>query len=59
MSEIKRIVTSIRIEPYLWKQFKKGAVDEDLSTYRLLEFEIREYLTHMREIGIKEEKRKK
>jgi len=58
MSKGKRVVTSIRIDPYLWKQFKKRAVDEDLPVYKLLELVIREYLTRVREIEIKEKIRK-
>jgi len=41
---MKRIVTSIRIDPELWKEFRKVAIDRDMKVSELLEQAIRLFL---------------
>jgi len=41
---MERKVTSIRIDPDLWRELKKVAIDLDMKVYEVLEQAIREFL---------------
>jgi len=41
---MKRKVTAVRIDPELWKELKKAAIDLDMKLYEALEEAIRLFL---------------
>jgi len=51
-----RKVTAVRIDPKLWKEFKKAAIDLDMKIYEALEEAIRLFLKE--KFSIKEERGK-
>jgi len=42
--EVKRYSTSIKIDPELWKEAKKAAIDADITLSELVEEAIREWI---------------
>ena len=43
-TEVKRYSTSIKIDPELWKEAKKTAIDADITLSELVEEAIREWI---------------
>ncbi|RLI76341.1 hypothetical protein DRO97_00960 [Archaeoglobales archaeon] len=47
-SEVRRYSTSIKIDPKLWKEAKKAAIDADMKLSELVEEAIREWIEKRR-----------
>jgi hypothetical protein len=48
----KRITTSIKIDPKLWKETKIQAIQDEITVSELLEGAIRDYIKRKKEEGL-------
>jgi len=51
MGEIKRVSTSIKIDPELWKEAKKAAIDADITLSELVERALKKEIEELRKMS--------
>lgn len=56
MDEKNQIVTSLRVDPDLWKEARKAAIDCDITLGELIDQAIRDWINKRRESEISDEK---